>query len=217
MKKITFLTTLALALLVVSGLALAQGPINPKDGRPAGPTAPNRAPVLNLGPGSPFCSTPGVAIPDSDPTGVSDDLVVGASFTLTALDVSLLVTHSWVGDLAFTLSHSGGCGPVDLGNRAGYTGTGFGCSDDNIDATLDDEGTGNYEDQCNGGTPGIGPGNFVPGDPPGANLTACDGDNINGTWTLVVSDNAGGDTGILDQWCLVTTPVPVELTEFAID
>jgi hypothetical protein len=205
------------AIIAVSGLAVAQ--INPKDGNPVGPASPNRAPLPTQGGGSPFCSTPGTPINDDT---IIDSMVIPNSFTLVDLDVSLLITHTWVGDLDIVLEHSGGCGPITILNRPGTPppNTGLGCSGDNIDATLDDEGAdGNAEDQCNGAAPAIGPGNFVAGDlPDNTLLSNCDGDSIGGTWTLTVTDNAGGDTGTLDQWCLITDPVvPVELQGFAID
>jgi len=218
MKKTALLAFLALSIVAVSSLAIAQ--INPKNGQPAGPASLNRLPVQNLGPGSPYCS-PGqpLPIPDNNPGGATDSQLILDSFTITDLDVSLLITHTWVGDLNVTLDHVGGCGPFDLLNRVGDPGSGLGCSSNNIDATLNDEGAdGNAEDQCDATPPAVGPGEFVAGDPPDATLLAnCDGDNINGTWNLTITDNAGGDTGTLDQWCLITTPVPVEVMEFTID
>src|SRR5690606_11005902 len=34
-------------------------------------------------------------------------------------------------------------------------------------------------------------------------LSAFDGEDLSGTWTLNISDNALGDTGALTEWCLV--------------
>ncbi len=51
-------------------------------------------------------------------------------------------------------------------------------------------------------------------DVPGA-LGGFDGDLASGNWTLTVSDTLGADTGVLNEWCLITTPVvPVELQDF---
>lgn len=210
MKRLTFTLTLIAATIAAGGLALAQG-INPKDGRPADPGSPIRQPGVPLGQGSPFCSAPSVAIPDNSPAGVTDNLIVGASFTLTDLDVSLLVAHSWVGDLTATVSHSGGCS-VTIVERPGNPASTFGCSSNNIDATLDDEAGSPAENACNPAPPALS-GPLSPNNP----LSACDGENVNGTWSLTVSDAAAGDTGTLNEWCLVTSPVPVELMEFHID
>ncbi|NTV04609.1 T9SS type A sorting domain-containing protein, partial [bacterium] len=56
---------------------------------------------------------------------------------------------------------------------------------------------------------------WFPGDfTPAGNLSSLLGQNMQGTWRLTVADQAGGDTGTLNQWCLrivhgsgQTTPV----------
>ncbi|MCP4001401.1 MAG: hypothetical protein GY727_10870, partial [Gammaproteobacteria bacterium] len=50
-----------------------------------------------------ICSSPNLAIPDA--ASVTDTLVVSDSGSLTDLNVSVDVTHSYVGDLIFTLTH----------------------------------------------------------------------------------------------------------------
>jgi hypothetical protein len=150
-----------------------------------------------------YCISPGLAIPDNNPPGVNSDMSIANGGTITDLNVSLVVTHTWVGDLRFTLTH------VDTGtsrvidDRPGYTGSGFGCSGDDIDATIDDEGVdGNVETQCDN-LPAT-HGDLVGGDPPSTTLLAgFDGESLTGTWRLNASDNAGGDTGTVDEWCLV--------------
>jgi len=213
MKRLTVILTLALCLIVV-GSASAQLSGSAK----SGPVYKYDSPLLNRAPTpqnglSPFCSsdTP-LAIPDSG-TAVST-ITTGASFSITDLDVSVLIAHSWVGDLNADLS--GPCA-VQLFNRIGDPGSGLGCSENDIDATLDDEAGANVEDQCNATPPAVGPGNFIPGNGGAGGLNACDGQNIGGDWSLTITDNAGGDTGTLMEWCLVTTPVPVELQEFSIN
>ena len=57
------------------------------------------------------CSTPSLAIPDDNPTGVTDSLTVGALGSILDLNVAITATHTWVGDLIFTLEH------VDTGTR----------------------------------------------------------------------------------------------------
>jgi len=158
---------------------------------------------------SPFCNTNPLVIADNDPVGVTATQTIPDSFTLTDLDVSLDVTHTWVGDLIFTISN--GTTTVVFFDRPGFTGTGFGCAGDDISATLDDEGAGGPVENMCGNLPAI----FdtpTPNNP----LSAFDGQNIQGTWTLTASDNAVGDTGQVNSWCLVTTPVPVELMEFEV-
>lgn len=141
-----------------------------------------------------------VAIPDNDPGGVTHDIVVssGGGFAINDLNIIIQATHTWVGDLRFVVTH------VDSGiidtviDRPGYTTTGFGCSANNIDVELDDEGgDGPVEDMCATDPALFGsPTPFQP-------LSIFDGQNIDGTWRISVIDNAGGDTGELTYWALV--------------
>ncbi|MFZ1797139.1 MAG: proprotein convertase P-domain-containing protein, partial [Dokdonella sp.] len=59
----------------------------------------------------------------------------------------------------------------------------------------------NPETSCPGTTPWLS-GPVLPGSP----LSAFDGESTLGTWTLTVSDSAGGDTGSIIDWSLVPTP-----------
>jgi len=168
--------------------------------------------------GGPFCSTTTIVIPDNDPGGVTDALVIAESFLITDLNVGVSVAHSWVGDLIFTLEH------VDTGttaviiDRVGVPVVStVGCGGDDILAEIDDEAALPVEDECADAVPTIN-GSFIGGDPANNSLLAAfAGEDINGTWTMTVSDNAGLDTGVMNEWCLVTTPVPVELMGFSVE
>ncbi|HWT14287.1 MAG TPA: M36 family metallopeptidase, partial [Patescibacteria group bacterium] len=137
-----------------------------------------------------FCSTTDIVIPDNLPAGASGSLVVANGGTITDLDLSVVATHTWVGDLIFTLTHVESGTSVIAIDRPGRTGTsGNGCNRPNIDATLDDEAASPVESQCTTGTAING--TFTPNNP----LAAFDGLDRAGTWRLTVSDNAGADTG----------------------
>ncbi|WP_395683712.1 proprotein convertase P-domain-containing protein [Dokdonella sp.] len=144
-----------------------------------------------------ICSTPAMAITDNLPAGINDSLVAAGPGTLTDLKLVIKATHTWVGDLKFTLSK--GAGSSIVIDRPGYTGSGFGCSGDNIDVVIDDGSGVLVEGQCNASPPALS-GNVKPNNPL---ATPFIGQTLAGTWTLNASDNAGGDTGTLDQWCLV--------------
>ncbi|HLF91412.1 MAG TPA: SMP-30/gluconolactonase/LRE family protein, partial [Anaerolineales bacterium] len=147
-----------------------------------------------------YCSTPNLSIPDDTPAGVTDTLVVGDSGTLADLNVSLDVTHTWVGNLRVTLTHQDTGTIVAIVARPGVPATATGCSGDNISATLDDEAATRVENECGAGVPTI-QGSFIPNNP----LSAVDGEDLSGTWVLKVSDHAVLDTGTLDTWCLLPT------------
>jgi uncharacterized repeat protein (TIGR01451 family) len=143
------------------------------------------------------CSTPNLSIPDNDPTGVTDSLTAGATGSIDDFNVAITATHTWVGDLFFALEHVDTGTRVIIIDRPGVPDSTYGCWGEDIDATLDDEAATPVEDECAPTTPSIS-GSFFPSEP----LSGFDGEDMTGTWTLTVSDNAGQDTGTLDGWCL---------------
>ena len=188
----------AVAALVVIALAAS---LTPAAAQSFASARPNGA-----GEGEPvsFCSTPNVPIPDNNPTGVTDTINVAQTLSIQDLDVYIRANHTWVGDVGFTLSN--GTTTVTLVNRPGNPASTFGCSGDNYDVTVDDEGASPaIENQCNATPPAI-TGNAPGGDPPNTSLLAAyDGQSSLGTWTLTATDAAGGDTGTLLEWCLTIT------------
>lgn len=156
---------------------------------------------------------PPVAIPDAPAAGMNIPLTVsGLSGNLTDLNFRLdaaptgtcdatsgntnaSMDHTYVGDLVFTLISPSGTRVTLLSNIAS-TGYNF------CNVTLDDEG-GYSSIQDFAGQPVTG--NFSPNEP----LSAFDGENPNGTWTLNVTDVGPGDVGSLRRFSLViTTPKP---------
>ncbi|NJL27060.1 MAG: hypothetical protein HC897_03835, partial [Thermoanaerobaculia bacterium] len=144
-----------------------------------------------------ICATPNLAIPDNNTTGVTTDMVVATTGALSDLSLTLKVTHTYVGDLIFRLTHVTTGTTVTVIDRPGYTGSGFGCSGDNIDTTLDDEAASTVESQCASSVPTIF-GTFSPNNP----LAAFIGQDLSGTWRITASDNASSDLGTLTEWCL---------------
>jgi subtilisin-like proprotein convertase family protein len=155
-----------------------------------------------------------VAIPDNNTTGVNFIVAVAGLSSITDLDLrfdgtvsspdplstTVGVNHSWVGDMIFRLTSPGGT-TVTLYDRPGVPASTFGCSSNNLFAlTLDDEAGSALEGQCPGGTD-AGPltGSFTPNNP----LSAFDGQNPNGNWTLTAIDAAGGDVGTVRAFSLI--------------
>lgn len=152
------------------------------------------------------CISPNMAL--MDPGSITSDLVINSANTIADLDLTLQLTHSWVGDLVVSLQRVGGTSVV-LIDRPGVPASAQGCSRDNIDAVLDDEATSPVENQCNTTPPAIN-GRFTPNNP----LSAFDGQNLGGTWRLTVTDNFAQDTGTLTRWCLSATKPVVSTTIF---
>ena len=164
-----------------------------------------------------FCGLSGgvISIPDNDPLGVTDVLAITDDLVISDLNVSIRISHTWVGDLSVSLAHGETGTVVDLIDQPGTT-SGLGCSGDDIDTSLDDEAALPAEDECSTPAPALG-GALLPNEA----LTAFDGENILGTWSLTAKDANPGDTGSLDEWCLVVNDPPpppvtptVELTAY---
>jgi len=118
------------------------------------------------------CSTPALAIPDNNATGVSDAIAIalGGGETVSGVEVFVDVVHTWQGDLIVDLISPLGT-TVRLHNRTGS-------SADNIYGWYPDDLT------------------------PDGDLGLFAGEDLDGDWTLFISDNAGADTGTLQEWCL---------------
>ena len=194
----------------VSGANVPQGP-QPfalvVDGTfgPAGPTnTPTNTPTASSTPTATSTSAPGscttysssdtpISLPNGT-TSISSNIAVSGSGTIGDVNVSVNMPHAWPGDLIFTVAKSGTA--VTIIDQPGVPASTFGCSTDNIVATLDDEASVSVESQCNSSPPAIN-GTFIPNNP----LSAFDGQNGNGTWTLTVVDTyTSADAGSLAGW-----------------
>ncbi|MFZ4573467.1 MAG: reprolysin-like metallopeptidase [Phycisphaerales bacterium] len=153
-----------------------------------------------------------VAIPDNNTTGVNISLPVsgftgtvsdlnfrfdGTTCNATAGSTTVGLSHTWIGDVVVTLRGPGGTPSVTLIDRPGYTTTGFGTDANNYCGTvLDDEAVNLIESAAAASAP------FTGSWRPNNLLSAFDGINPNGTWTLNVSDRASGDTGTVRAFSL---------------
>lgn len=117
------------------------------------------------------------------------------------------LTHSWIGDIAATLTHIDTNTTVDLFNRVGRStpgGTGY---PNALNGTyiFNDAFTGDlwFASGTNTSVPG---GNYFPTGAYSSDkvpmLTTISGLPSNGTWRLKISDNGSGDTGALGSWSL---------------
>jgi hypothetical protein len=139
----------------------------------------------------------------TNPRTTSDDLVVTDAGTVGSLVVSLVVTHTYAGDLVFRLTHVGSGTTVTLLHRPGVPDPNpsalCGCSNDNLNVVFDDAAATAAESQCSG-TPAIN-GRFRPYTP----LSAFAGVPLAGTWRLTAIDMAGQDTGSISSWGMTVT------------
>jgi subtilisin-like proprotein convertase family protein len=164
------------------------------------------------------------AIPDGNVNGLQSTLTFNDVDFNYVLDVNvrLNISGGYNGDLYVYLTH--GSGFSVLLNRTGRTGTdAFGYSDAGFNITLDDAaGTDIHNYGGNGGAAltgtwqpdarNVNPATVLNTDPRSAFLSAFNGLDPNGGWTLFVADVAGGDQSTLVSWELDITAVPEPTT-----
>jgi subtilisin-like proprotein convertase family protein len=110
--------------------------------------------------------------------------------TLLDMDICVNVDHTRVGDLTIALKHGEGGAQVILLDRPGYSGSGFGCTGDNIRILFDDDAPTFAENVCNGSPPAIN-GTYKPVEP----LSFFNGESMEGDWFLEIYDVQTGETG----------------------
>ncbi len=111
------------------------------------------------------------------------------------LDVNItldVIEHTWIGDLNISLESPNGTIVLLKPSNIAYSG------DNLIDVTFDDEAALPFP-----APPGTAP--FTGTWQPAGNLSDFDGENPNGTWTLIVSDVFGADEGFIRDWTLEVT------------
>ena len=129
-------------------------------------------------------------------TSITSNLPVNNNGTITDVDVTIDMAHAWVGDLSFALTHPNASTSVTVIDQPGVPTSNYGCSGDNILATLDDAASLPVENQCGSTAPTIN-GTFTPNNA----LSTFNGLNANGTWVLTVEDNyTSADSGTLNAW-----------------
>lgn len=192
-KRILFLTMLLLAAMVFTSALLAES--NPVVHIIQG---------QNVGGGC-FATGTGVgtSIPDNNPTATcfSADVTGPAGATVNDVTVDVAATHSWVGDLAFSVQ-SPDATNLTIMNRPGEPVVGaFGENDDlsaSSPISFTDSSANPAENMGDGTTASNqvicqddGICDYSPDNP----FSTFAGENAIGTWNFCVSDNAGGDTG----------------------
>jgi subtilisin-like proprotein convertase family protein len=143
-------------------------------------------------------------IPDDESAEASHSMVIAKTGAIVDLNASVILSHGWVGDLLVTLTHEETGTGVVLIDRPGVPSSNWGCSGSDIDVVLDDMATHAVEDACDSSDPAIA--GFLQ---PQEALSAFEGEDIAGTWTLAVIDAGSGTSGALEDWgLLLNNPLP---------
>lgn len=155
--------------------------------------------------------TPNVPIPQfAGGPGVVTDQVTTSGDPLLNVRVQLIIPHTWQGDVIARLRHEASGIEVTLIDRpgvpelstVGFSSDNYGDNPSGIPFVLDDFAFLRY-DSPDVASPGF---NNVTGpwrpDDQFSSLAALNGLTAETTWTLTVSDNAGGDLGSLVRWTI---------------
>lgn len=142
---------------------------------------------------STYSRTPGTFVPDALPPGpgtpqsVTDTLVVSDTGTIQDVEVNVNLRHPQIADVIVSLTDPSGLVTVRLFNRQG------GVADGLYDVTFDDDAGGPPPGFLTNGSCPTGV-SYTPAD----SLSAFDGLELAGTWTLTVTDSAFSDASDCD-------------------
>jgi subtilisin-like proprotein convertase family protein len=143
-----------------------------------------------------------VAISASGTPTVNSTLNVVNSGVISDVNLTMAMTHSYIGEVTVTVISPSGTQVSVFSNSCG--------SSNNITATFDDAGVA----QTCGTTPGMS-GTVIPFQ----SLAAFNGEQMTGTWTLRIQDAGAGDGGSLSAWSLNICGVspPLATTNYAFE
>ncbi len=133
------------------------------------------------------------------PTGTSGSLTstitVPAIGTISDVNLSFNLTHTWGGDLLIRLTAPSGTNFTAVNNE--NSGSGCGSSTDFAGAyTFDDEAGGLFS---------FTPGTYTVGANGSGSMAGFEGEAAGGDWDLFIDDQCGGDSGTLNSWGLAFT------------
>ena len=148
-----------------------------------------------------------IAIPDNAcPATVNRTFSVGSSYTVSDVDMGILLDHTYRRDLEITLTSPTGT-VVTLMDYVGG-------SADNLNVKFDDEASGGTIASHTSNDPLTPVYNSTK--VPQASLSAFDGENAQGTWTLKICDQQGVDTGSFRRGDLYLTSVPANFADLSL-
>jgi subtilisin-like proprotein convertase family protein len=180
--------------------------------------------VFNFTTGQEFCSSSAILIPGTGTSGPAapypSDIVVGGIGT-NVTDVNLRLeglSHTYPDDIDMLLVGPQGQNLIFMSD-AGLSGDVVNVElifDDSAGASLPDSG------QITSGTylpTNYGAGDTFPAPAPAASaatmLATFNSTNPNGTWSLYINDDVGGDSGSMTGWCMQIETAPVGPTPTA--
>jgi uncharacterized repeat protein (TIGR01451 family) len=140
-------------------------------------------------------------------TTVTRTFNVGTSFTVSDVDLGVLLSHTYRSDLRITLTSPAGTTVQIMTN--------VGAAADNLNVLYDDEAAAAINSHANDDTTGAAPpyqGTFRPT----SVLNAFDGQNALGNWTMVICDSVSVDVGTFMRADLYLTQAPANFADLSL-
>ena len=139
---------------------------------------------------------------------VTRTFVVGASYTISDVDLGVFLTHTYRSDLRITLQSPSGTTVNVMTNTAG--------DGDNLNDLFDDEAaSGIATHNATVTDPTTPPPPYSHSFQPSAALSAFDGQNALGVWTMVICDSVAQDTGSFTRADLYITQTPTNFADLS--
>jgi uncharacterized repeat protein (TIGR01451 family) len=139
---------------------------------------------------------------------ISRTINVGTSYSIADVNLGVMLDHTYRGDLRITLTSPTGTTVSVMTNVGGAA--------DNLNVLFDDEAGANISTHTANDTSGVPPvSSFQRTFIPTAALSAFDGQNASGNWTLTVCDSAAGDLGTFLQASLIISAVPTNYADLS--
>ena len=141
-----------------------------------------------------------IEITEEDNNDINSILTITESGEANVIKVSMLVEHSYVGDLTANIISPVGTN-ISLFDRPGFPGSAFGCSRNNLDVVFSDIATNtsdDFEGTCISGEDFAIQGEYQPT----SSLSLLVGEEVAGDWTLNVTDLLDPDGGVLQSWAV---------------
>ena len=114
-------------------------------------------------------------------------ITVNDNYTIADINVGINLNHTWRSDLEVTVTSPAGTSVTVIDNA--------GSSFSNFDLLLDDDSSGSINDNNDDNVAIPRYGDDRTASPSNA-LSAFNGENVNGQWTVSICDGAGGDAGV---------------------
>lgn len=142
-------------------------------------------------------------------TTVTRTFVVGTSYTVSDVDLGVFLTHTYRSDLRITLSSPGGTTVNIMTNTGG--------SGDNLNDRFDDEAASAIASHNATATDSTtAPPPYSHSFQPSSPLNAFDGQNAQGTWTMVICDSVAQDVGTFTRADLYVTETPTNFADLSL-